>query len=442
MYSSAPKLKRPNRKNAAAPAPRSPFLSQMVLIGAGMVFMLLLETLFWPGRGLAWKHLGTTLAKSDSARESTNAPWGQLEYTPIALDRPEEYFTNDLNHAAPKTLWFFRNQTEQQLSDVLNAFEFTDSARAWLTNRAHWQFTPRGIVIPPPAEVVVSLSPETRQKFYKLLAQNPENALQVTPFRFRADGFDDWFANCGVSPEKISLVRKLTYEQDGGLCFADAPTFAALSTPAETKSVIQCLWRVSTFVAKLRIGPHTDVNQLMQYWSPLGPAREYRPLIESMTRVPEGSTINLSYLLPPFARLRLYTYPNPRDQDIARQDCFWSSMNFFNQVPDNRFFNPEQTQKVLETEYTRVRDESRRFGDLLMLTSADNQALHMCVHIADDVVFTKNGANTQQPWVLMRWKEMLSQYEKNRPFQVRVFRRNSPPPLGAVQEVSSAARAL
>jgi hypothetical protein len=77
-----------------------------------------------------------------------------------------------------------------------------------------------------------------------------------------------------------------------------------------------------------------------------------------------------------------------------------------------------------------------------MLTSADNQALHMCVHIADDVVFTKNGANTQQPWVLMRWKEMLSQYEKNRPFQVRVFRRNSPPPLGAVQEVSSAARAL
>ena len=406
-----------------------------------MVFMLMLEALFWPGRGLAWQHLGTTSTKSSSAKISTNAPWGQLEYTPIALDRPEEYFTNDLSHA-PRTRWAFRNQTEEQLSDVLNTFDFTDSARAWLTNRAHWQFSPRGIAILPPAEVVVSLSPTTRQKFYKLLAQNPENSLQFTPFRFRSDGFDDWFANCGVSPEKISLVRKLTYEQDGGLCFADAPTFAALSTPEETKSVIKCLWRVSTFMAKLRVGPETDVDKLMQYWSPLGPAREYRPLIESMTRVPEGSTINLSYLLPPFARLRLYTYPNPRDPDIARQDCFWSSMNFFNQVADNRFFQAEHTKKVLETEYTRVRDESRLYGDLLMLTGADSQAIHMCVYIADDVVFTKNGANTQQPWVLMKLKEMLSEYEKEKPFQVRAYRRNTPAPLGAVQEVSSVSRAL
>lgn len=407
-----------------------------------MVFMLMLETLFWPGRGLAWKHLGHAATKSAPRSTGTNAPWGRLEYTPIALDRPDEYFTNDFSHGTPRTLWSFRNQTEQQLLDTFAAFDFTAPTRAWLTNRAHWQFSPRAIVLAPPPEVVVSLGRETRQKFYQLLAQNPENVLHATPFHFRGDGFDDWFAGCGLSAEKIALVRSLAYEQEGGLCFADAPTFAALSTPEETRNVIKCLWRVSTFVVKLRIGPDTDVDQLMQYWSPLGPARDYRPLIESMTRVPEGSTINLSYLLPHFARLRLYTYPNPRDRDIARQDCFWSSMNFFNAVPDNRFFSAEQTQQVLETEYTRVRDDTRRFGDLLMLTSANNQALHMCVYIADDVVFTKNGANTQQPWVLMHLPEMLSQYDREKPFQVRVYRRHSPPPLGAVQEVSSAARTL
>ena len=421
---------------------QTPWLSKLVLVGAGMVFMLLLETLFWPGRGLAWKHLGEPAKNSSTTITSTNAPWGRIEYTPLALDRPEEYFTNDFSQAAPRTLWIFRNQTEQQLHDVLGAFDFTEATRAWLTNRAHWQFTPRAIVLAPTPELVVSLSPATRQKFYQLLAQNPENVLHATPFRFRADGFDDWFADCGLSREKIALVRNLTYEQDGGLCFADAPTFAALSTPEETKSIIKCLWRVSTFVAKLRVGPDTDVDKLMQYWSPLGPAREYRPLIESMTRVPEGATLNLSYLLPAFARLRLYTYPNPHDRDVAREDCFWSSMNFFNTMPDNRFFNPEHTQKVLDADYARVRDESRRFGDLLMLTSANNQALHMCVFIADDMVFTKNGANTQQPWVLMKLPEMLGQYEKAKPFQVRVYRRRAPPPLGAVQEVSSSARAL
>ena len=407
-----------------------------------MVLMLLTETLFWPGRGLAWKHLGERAHKSSTIVASTNAPWGRLEYTPIALDRPEEYFTNDFSPAAPRTLWVFRNQTEQQLLDVFAAFDFTDATRTWLTNRAHWQFSPRNIVLTPAPEIVIGLSSTTRQKFYQLLAQNPENVLHTTPFRFRADGFDDWFAECGLSPEKIVLVRNLTYEQDGGLCFADAPTFAALSTPEETKSLIKCLWRVSTFVAKLRVGPDTDVDKLMQYWSPLGPAREYRPLIESMTRVPDGATLNLSYLLPAFARLRLYTYPNPHHRDIARQDCFWSSMNFFNTMPDNRFFNPEYTQKVLDADYARVRDESRRFGDLLMLTSANNQALHMCVFIADDMVFTKNGANTQQPWVLMKLPEMLSQYDREKPFQVRVYRRITPPPLGAVQEVSSAARTL
>lgn len=418
----------------------------MVLVGAGMVLMLLLQALFWPGRGLAWKYLGEHATKTSTVKTSTatstNAPWGRLEYTPIALDRPEEYFTNDFSRATPRTLWIFRNQTEQQLSDLFATFDFTEPTRAWLTNRAHWQFSSRNIVLQPTPEVVVSLSSATRQKFYQLLAQNPENVLQVTPFRFRAAGFDDWFADCGLSHEKIELVRNLTYEQDGGLCFADAPTFAALSTPEETKSIIKCLWRVSTFVARLRVGPDTDVDKLMQYWSPLGPAREYRPLIESMTRVPEGSTLNLSYLLPPFARLRLYTYPSPHHRDIARQDCFWSSMNFFNTTPDNHFFEPEYTQKVLDADYARVRDESRRFGDLLLLTSANNQALHMCVFIADDVVFTKNGANTQQPWVLMRLPEMLSHYEREKPFQIRVYRRTTPPPLGAVQEVSSTARTL
>ena len=326
---------------------RLPWLSKAILVGAGMVFMLMMEALFWPGRGLAWKHLGQVAAKSSSKVTTTNAPWGRLEYTPIALDRPDEYFTNDFSHGVPRTLWIFRNQTEQQMADVLAAFDFTDSTRAWLTNRAHWQFSPRSITLAPPAEVVVSLSTATRQKFYKLLAQNPENVLHATPFHFRGDGFSDWFAGCGLSHEKTALVRNLTYEQDGGLCFADAPTFAALSTPEETKNLIKCLWRVSTFVIKLRIDSTTDVDQLMQYWSPLGPAREYRPLIESMTRVPEGSTINLSYLLPAFARLRLYTYPNPRDRDIIRQDCFWSSMNFFNTTADNRFFNPAQTHKEI-----------------------------------------------------------------------------------------------
>lgn len=400
-----------------------------------MVLMLLLESLFWPGRGLVWR-----TAKSDPVPHSANVPsWGQIEYVPIALDRPENYFTNDLREVA-KTVWVFRNHTEQQLNALFASLDLDVTARSYLTNRAHWEMLPRAIRLSPPPEVVMALSGDTRRQLYEMLAHNPENWAQAMPFRFRADGFDDWFADCGLPRPKIELVRKMTYAERGNLCFADAAAFSQLSTTEETKCLIKSLWRVSTFVMKVRIDPKTDVAELMKYWGTIGSGRAYKPLVESMSRVPEGSTLNVSYFLPPFARLRLYTYPDPRDTNIIRQDCFWSAMNFFNTTPDNGFFNPEHTRQVLKADYARVGDGSRRFGDLLLLLSTNDEALHMCVYLADDVVFTKNGANMQQPWVLMRLPEMLSHYEAEKPYQIIVYRRKTPAPNSALQ-ISSFARA-
>jgi hypothetical protein len=99
---------------------------------------------------------------------------------------------------------------------------------------------------------------------------------------------------------------------------------------------------------------------------------------------------------------------------------------------------------VLRSEYARIADGSHQFGDLLLLLSADQQALHMCVHIADDAVFTKNGANTQQPWVLMKLSEMLGGYESQKPFEIITYRRKTPPPLGMTMtmKINSAAHSL
>src|SRR6185503_6668265 len=219
------------------------------------------------------------------------------------------------------------------------------AARDYLTNRTNWEMLPRAIRISPPPPVVMSLGAETRRELYAFLAHDPENWPQATPFRFRADGFDGWFADCGLPRHKIELVRRLTYPEQGNLCFADAATFAEVSSPEGTKCLLRSLWRVSTFVMKLRLDPRTDVDEIMKYWGRFGSARAYKPLVESMSRVAEGSSLNISYFLPPFARLRLYTYPDPRDTNIVRQDCFWSAMNFFNSTPDDTFFNPDRTRQ-------------------------------------------------------------------------------------------------
>ena len=298
---------------------------------------------------------------------------------------------------------------------------------------------PDGIRLAPASEAVLGLSPETRQRLYAILGANPENVPQAMPFRFRRGGFDQWFADCGLPKARLDLARSLTYTQENSLCFADAAAFSQVATPEETKCLVKSLWRVPTFVMKLHLNPKTDVDALLKYWGVMGMAQTYKPLIESMSRVPEGSSLNVSYLLPPFARLRLYTYPAPRDPKLRNQDCFWTAMNFFNSAPDDGFFNPEQTQRALRNDHTRIGDGAKQFGDVLLLVGHDRQALHMCVYIADDVIFTKNGANPQQPWVLMRLPEMLDEYATSRPYEIQVYRRKTPPPLASAYQVSKAA---
>ena len=415
-----------------------------MLIGSGMILMFLIESLFWPGRGLAWQKnpaAGNNFSTPAALSDTNIPPWGQLQYTPIALERPEEYFTNDFARKVP-TVWVFRNYTAPQVTALFASLELTDATRSHLTNPDHWELLPRALRIVPPPEVVLSLNPETRRRLYEVLGRSADNPLQATPFRFRKNGFDDWFAECGLNPEKVELVRKLTYTQQDNLCFADTTTFSQVSTPEETKCLIKSLWRVSTFIIKMRVDEQTDVDQLLNYWGRLGSARAYKPLLESMSRVPGGSAMNISFFMPPFARLRLYTYPNPRDPNIAHEDCFWSAMNFFNTEPDNGFFNSDYLQKVLRTDYARVRDGSRQYGDVLMLLGRNNKALHMCVQVADDVIFTKNGMNTQQPWVLMKLSEMLGEYELEKPFEIVVYRRTKPVPISSTHEFSSAARTL
>jgi hypothetical protein len=164
---------------------------------------------------------------------------------------------------------------------------------------------------------------------------------------------------------------------------------------------------------------------LLNYWARGGRAHNYKPLVDSMTRLGDGATMNISYFLPPFARMRLYTFPQADHPRTTREDCFWTAMNFFNDPPDDRFFKPEETIRTINAEYVRVKDDDRAFGDVLLLLSKEKQALHMCVYIADDVVFTKNGFNVLQPYVLMKLDEMLGWYGNEKPFDVLTYRRRA-----------------
>jgi hypothetical protein len=107
----------------------------------------------------------------------------------------------------------------------------------------------------------------------------------------------------------------------------------------------------------------------------------------------------------------------------AKQDCVFTSLNFFNQTVDTNLFDIAWREKYFNTEYAAIKDEPA-FGDLVTLLDASNQALHTCVYIADDFVFTKNGVNNAQPWVLMKMSDMLGLYSSPQKFRRILFLRH------------------
>ncbi len=353
---------------------------------------------------------------------TTHMSWGDLEYTYLPLERPTEIRAEDFA-AAALAKWVFKDYSAGELTNFFRRCGLPDKQLAPLLDTNAWQTIPGGFALSPPPEVVQNLGPEARQAIYSVLGKFRENPLHHMPFQIPAEGFESFFAGYDIPEARIEFLKKLSYGTGEWLYIADLPLIQKNSTPEEYRRIAKALSRVSTMLMRLRVDSKSDVPALINYWGQGGRGTAMKPFLESMTRVPGGSTIAIAYFLPEFARVRLYTYPNPEDKDVHHQDCFWTAMNFFREVPEVRFNEWDYTQKTLQSDYEPVRD-NWTFGDVLLLIDGTT-AFHMCVYIADNVVFTKNGVNLYQPWVLMKIPDMLALYPSTR-LQLLGYRRKTP----------------
>jgi hypothetical protein len=174
----------------------------------------------------------------------------------------------------------------------------------------------------------------------------------------------------------------------------------------------------------LQINPETDVDKLLGYWA--APAngvriKDVRPLLDSLKRLPDGANISLLYFLPQFARQRLYTFPMPAQIGDPMMDCHWSTMNFFNEIPDNRFNDPAYLGNYVRTNFYEIA-KANAYGDVVFLQDDKGTVLHSAVYICDDIVFTKNGRSTVQPWILMHLKDLMGVYASSPGLTAKVYR--------------------
>ncbi len=356
-----------------------------------------------------------------AAANARSGPWGQLEFTRIRIEPPEDI-------VAVPTLtpprWNFPRATDAKLEQLWASAGLTPTQRASLARPSHREVTASGISLLPDPQLILDLSPAARLAIYAELASHTENPLHADPFRFRADDVNDWFADSGLPDAIVATIKRLIYVRAGSAAFSDPEVVLPLATDTATRiRLLKTLSRKTALIGHLHLTAKDDGDALARYWGQGRRSKDLAVLLDSIATRPGGGSLDLVHLLPPFARLLLYTFPTPTvDPLAASRDCHWTSFNFYAAQPDDRFTSLEFVKQTLDRDYYPV-SGNPTFGDIILLVQNGNQGVHSCVYVADDVVFTKNGSSFSVPWTLARLDQVVDFYSFTAPVQVLRFRR-------------------
>jgi hypothetical protein len=347
-----------------------------------------------------------------------DGPWGRLELQPLRIRLPREMVP-----AGPLPLrpWHFgRTTPESARAKLVQAGLPAELADAML---ATLERDGSDLRLHPDARQLAALEPEARARLYAQLRRRPDNADQRAPQRFQVEHLAGRFA--ALRPETRALVERLLYAREdapGRLFLSDLPAATALVTDADERAeLVQAVSSREGLMPRLRLDATSDVEALLRYWDVGHRRRDLEPLLRSVAAIPGGYSLDVVQLLPRFARMQVFTYPPP--EQSAGRDCFWTAVNFLEEVPGP----PGDTaaiQRRLVEEYSPV-PRLARLGDLLTLESTSGELLHAAVYVAGDVVFTRNGDHFSVPWLLMALDDMLEVYADLDPAGIHYWRRRT-----------------
>jgi hypothetical protein len=360
---------------------------------------------------------------ADVAPDGKQTPaWGELVTRQITVERPEEYIGFETQCVQPVTWTFEHLSPENVRTELLDCGLTSSQANRALALQLATNNSV-GTIIKPDDDLLFSLSPEVRSKLYGGLGRFGSNHYMQYPFYLPGTNVEEWLGDSKISSATFDKLKRLLYPRGGVQGLSDVePVVRTTSSEDEKFALFKALSRQHALLVQLHVRPDTDLNQVLSYWGRGLQVKDARPFLESLQRLPGGGSANLVFLLPQFARARLYTFPTPPKPGDPAMDCHWSTMNFFNDPPDNRFCNPDFTVQYLKTNYYAVSRPSL-YGDLILVLNDEGNAIHSAVYLADDIVFTKNGNNYSQPWTLLHMKDLAADYSPDGNIKL-VFYRN------------------
>lgn len=348
-------------------------------------------------------------------------PWGTLIRSEILIEPPIEFVSADFI-GARQPRWIFHQCSEEHFAQLWQSLQLPPAQLSYALDRSHFEAKGDTIVFKPTAEFVLSLTPTDRARVYGLLSDSKDNILQFDPYRIHATIADRWFEGTQIPFEAQQITRKLSYQRGTSICFSDPFIVLPLLPSGELRAqYVKALYRKLGVLVALKISPEENIEPLCEYWGTSGRSKDIRPLLESLARRPNGGTIDIVHLLPPFARNRVYTYPKPTEV----HDCNWTSLNFWNIEPDERLVDARTDEETLLGDYYPVPGPPA-FGDIVTIIVEGKGAIHTCIYLADDIVFTKNGISPAAPWLLAPLDDVKAFYSDSRAVEIRRYRRKKP----------------
>jgi hypothetical protein len=350
--------------------------------------------------------VGTTRAAKPGA-------WGRLSLTPIIVSPPLEYVAADWGRRDRPHRWYFPGTSPELLRAFLSSTGLTAEQIVKLESTVHREERIAGLSLSPDLELLRSLDPQIRARLYLQLAKSTLNEDQGNSFRFFGTSAEQWLGGTMIAPETRQLIEPLIYRDGDFMHFADAAiAHARITDRQELQRLAKALLRQPTVLVRLSVDRTSEIAALAQYWGRGGRATDIRPLLESVAGSGSDGNIDIVHLLPSFARNRLYRYPKLTTGDLnkpALANCLWSSLNFFQAEPDDRFLDVNNALASLRQDYHIVESDFQ-LGDIVALLDAEGDLFHVVVYLADDLVFTKNGTSPVSPWTIMPLQRVKDYY--------------------------------
>ncbi len=364
-------------------------------------------------------------------------PWGDLEYYYTYLEAPDALI--DLMPVpSQQTVWRFPGASVEEIRNLFLTVGLDPELQAELNERSVWHISADGIRVHPTDRVISEMPIGARIKIYQVLRGFDENKYHRTPVIIESGDVMAWFADTGISPYAIEAINRLAYPIGASLAFSDLPHLLSLmGSEEEERKLIKATTRTRSLILRLRVHEGSDFQSLQDYWTAGFKYKDILPLLESVQRTDGVERIDVAHLIPPLPRKLLYTFPSLSLGLSGRYpDSFWTALNFFEFWPREKFLNSSEVEKEVRASFSRVAPPYR-YGDVLTLIDpGTRRVVHMCVYLADDIVYTKNGPGLLRPWIFMRMPDLVTRLESEQAPVVEGWRRNElgvplPPGVGA-----------